>query len=489
MKFSYKPSPNYRTEQTTTGIMLDLTACLGAVTVFAAVYYGMKFGASNGLRVILMMAAAVITAFVSEAVYFKVTGSKDIKYDVTHSYGWVTAMILVLITRLDVSIYAVVIATFICIIFGKLVFGGFGQNIFNPAAFGEAIIMTSFAASKAAQVTADVFTGATPVAEYASNGWIITGAEKAAGISNLILGNYPSVIGGSCALLLLLCGAFMIYRKDIDWHLSIFYLLYILVFSLIAGFFTGNALQFALVNLLSGGVIFGAVFMMTDPVTTPITIPGRMIFAAACAALTLIIRWKANLPDGVLFSILLMNMLTPAIDKMVNGNQIKDAVKIRNKVLISTAICALITIGVGALLKPAEASAEEAAPAAETAAEPAEKPAAEGGLGAMDFSANEASCTEQGDGVYACKALGYAGQSGGDANEALITVKDGKVVSVEMTTVSDTAGISDSAVSESALAAYAGADLSSDIETGATASFTEGSIKAMVQAALKAAGE
>lgn len=482
MKFSFKPSPNYRTEQTTSGIMLDLTACLAAVTIFAAVYYGVAFGAAYGIRVILMTAAAVITAFVSEAVYFKITGSKDIKYDITHSYGWVTAMILVLITRLDVSIYAVVIATVICIIFGKLVFGGFGQNIFNPAAFGEAIIMTSFAASKAAQVTADVFTGATPVAEYASNGWVITGAEKSAGIANLILGSYPSVIGGSCALLLLLCGAFMLYRRDIDWHLSVFYLVYILVFSLIAGLFIGNPLQFAIVNLLSGGVIFGAVFMMTDPVTTPITIPGRMIFAAACAALTLIIRWKANLPDGVLFSILLMNMLTPAIDKMVNGNQIKDAVKIRNKVLISTAFCALIAIGTGALLKPAEASAEEAAPAAE--------PAAEGGLQDMDFSANEAECTEQGDGVYACKALGYAGQSGeGEANEALITIKDGKVVSVEMTAVNDTPGISDSAVSESALAAYAGADLSSDIETGATASFTEGSIKAMVQAALKAAAE
>lgn len=109
-------------------------------------------------------------------------------------------------------------------------------------------------------------------------------------------------------------------------------------------------------------------------------------------------------------------------------------------------------------------------------------------LGEMDYSANAAECTEQGDGVYACKALGYAGQSGeGDANEALITIKDGKVVSVEVTAVNDTPGISDSAVTDSALAAYAGADLDSIIETGATASFTDGSIKAMVQAALNAA--
>ena len=77
-------------------------------------------------------------------------------------------------------------------------------------------------------------------------------------------------------------------------------------------------------NVLGGGVLFGAVFMITDPVTTPLTIPGRIIFAVATAALTLILRWKANLPDGVLFSILLMNMLTPAIDRFINGNQIKE---------------------------------------------------------------------------------------------------------------------------------------------------------------------
>ncbi|MCR5794975.1 MAG: FMN-binding protein [Solobacterium sp.] len=109
-------------------------------------------------------------------------------------------------------------------------------------------------------------------------------------------------------------------------------------------------------------------------------------------------------------------------------------------------------------------------------------------LGEMDYTANEAACTEQGDGVYACSAKGYVAQNeGGDANEALITIRDGKVVSVEMTAVKDTPGMSDSAVTEAALAAYAGADLDSVIETGATSSFTDGSIKAMVQAALKAA--
>jgi electron transport complex protein RnfD len=486
MKFKYKPSPSYRNWQSTDGIMLDLTACLCAVLLFAAVYYGIAFGLACGLRVILMALVAVVSAVASEAIYFKVTGAKDIKQAVLHSYGWVTALIIVLISRLDVSLYAIIIATAVSIIFGKLVFGGFGQNIFNPAAFGEAIIMNYFAASKAAKVTADVFTGATPVARLAANGWIMNDStlsstiSAAGGYGALLLGSYPSVIGGSCGLLLLLCGAFMIWRKDIDWHLSCAYLLSIFVVSLVVGLIKGAGIQFAIVNLLTGGVLFGAVFMMTDPVTTPLTIPGRMIFAFGCACLTLLIRWKANLPDGVLFSILLMNMLTPAIDKWVNGNQIRDAVKIRNKVIACGVIFTLLPIIVGALT-PVEASTSSAADSA---------PAATSFVAKGDYSANKASCTSQGNGVYACKADGYLAQSGeGDANEAIITIKDGKVVSVEMTAVNDSPGISDSAVSADALAAYVGVSDPEDAVTGATAAFTEGSIKAMVAAALEAASK
>ena len=489
MKFTFKPSPNYRTEQTTSGIMSDLTGCLCAITLFAAVYYGIAFGAAYGFRVILMAAAAVITAVVSEAVYFKITGSKDIKTDILHSYGWVTALILVLITRLDVSYYAVIVATAVCIIFGKLVFGGFGQNIFNPAAMGEAIIMNYFAASKAAQVSADVFTGATPVTELSSYGWIMDTSvlgnfvKSVGGYGNLILGGYPSVIGGSCALLILLCGAFMLWRKDIDWHLSVFYLLFVFCLSLIVGLIHGAGFSYAIVNLLTGGVLFCAVFMMTDPVTTPVTIPGRMIFAAGAAALTLMIRWKANLPDGALFSLLLMNMVTPAIDKTINGNQIKERVQIRNKVIIISALCLLAALATGLTLSPKEAVQAEA-PAETVAQAPA------GSLGETDFSANNAVCEDKGNGVYACKADGYAAQNeGGSPNEAEITIADGKIVSVTVTAFNDTTGIGDSGVSETALAAYAGADLNTDVTTGATASFTDASVKAMAAEALKMAGK
>ncbi len=360
MKYTFKPSPVYRNSQSTTGIMRDLAIALIVVLLASAIYYGINYGMDIALRIILMAVFAVLAALISEALYFKITKVEDIKTATLHSYGWITALILVLITKVDVSYYAVIVSTIIAVIVGKLFFGGFGQNIFNPAALGEAIIMNSFVTSANSDVTAKVFdaiSGATPMTSASGYGWLIPSANFAdfisqyGGLGNMLLGNYPSVIGGSCAIVIILCGAFLIWRKDIDWHVSITYLVSIFVISLIVGLMKGAGFSYALFNVLGGGVLFGAFFMITDPVTTPLTIPGRIIFAVATATLTLILRWKANLPDGVLFSILLMNMLTPAIDKLINGNQIKEADKIRNKVLIVSIIVILVAILVGSTIQ------------------------------------------------------------------------------------------------------------------------------------------
>lgn len=489
MKFSYKPSPNYRNTQTTTGIMLDLSMCLVAIVIFSAIYYGVAYGPALGLRVILMTMVSLVASFGTEALYFKMRGY-DVKKEVMHSYGWVTGLILTLITRLDVSYYALFIATVVAIIIGKLVFGGFGQNIFNPAAFGEALIMNSFSASKAASVTADVFSGATPMAAVNSQGWMLSGSalgnliDGFGGFGGLLLGSYPSVIGGSCALLILLCGAFLLWRKDIDWHLSVTYLITVFCLSLVVGLIKGAGFNYAVFNVISGGVLFGTVFMMTDPVTTPITIPGRMVFAVGCAALTLILRWKSNLPDGVLFSILLMNMVTPAIDKLVDGNQIKNQVQIRRKVIITSAVVLLAAFGVGMTLDPVEASAKPA-PSADTQTDTSE-PA---GMALEDFSANNAACrvwsnTDTAALVYHCQAKGYEG-----TNEATITLNkdEGTITSIEVTAFKDTAGVGDKATAAEELARYEGATINSSIDATSGATFTSSSLRAMAAKALNMA--
>ncbi len=356
MKFTFKPSPNYRNEQSTTDIMRVLTVALMCVLVFSAGWYGMRFSADYAIRIILMAVCAVVAALLTEAIYFKVIGSKNILKDISRSYGWVTGIIIVLITKIDVSYYAIFVATVIAIVFGKLVFGGFGQNIFNPAAFGEALIMNSFGSSVDAKVTSDVLSGATPLTSLASQGWgsgqsVVSGViSEVGGMGSMLLGNYATVIGGSCALLLVILCAWLIYMKVIDARLSVTYFVTVFVISLIVGLVHGSGIEFAIFNLLVGGVLFCGVFMITDPVTTPVSIPGKYLFAICAGCLTLLIRWKASLPDGALFSILLMNMLTPAIDKFCDGSQIKDAKKLQRNVMIVSAIAVLITVIVGATL-------------------------------------------------------------------------------------------------------------------------------------------
>ena len=354
MKFTFKPSPNYRHPQSTTKIMGYLSVALGAVLLSSIIWYGVSYGLA--LRVVALTLTAVVTALLTEIAYFAFTGSKDIRHDVTHSYGWITAIILVLITKIDVSYYAIVIATIVASLFGKLVFGGFGQNIFNPAALGEAIIMNSFSASGAEDITAKVLSGATPMATMGSAGWNCSASvlenvmTSYGGLFGMLMGDYASVIGGSCALVIIAAFFYLVYNDVIDWHLTVPYVLTVFAVSLITGFANGSGISFALFNVLGGGVLFVSVFMLTDPVTSPVTIPGKYIFAVCAAALTLILRWKAAIPDGALFAVLLMNMLTPAIDQACSGSQIKDAKKIQTTTVVISLVAIVIAVAVGVTL-------------------------------------------------------------------------------------------------------------------------------------------
>ena len=488
MKLTFKPSPNYRSPQSTNGIMYDLTLCLLVVTAFAVGYYGSNYGASYALRVIILMVSSVITACLVDAVWAKIQ-KQDIKTGILSSYSWITAMILTLMSQIDVSPYALCVATVIALVFGKLVFGGFGQNIFNPAAFGAAVIMSSFAATK----SADFVTAATPTTTAAAYGWIMNTETFSSyitqygGLGRMFLGWYPSSIGSTSALVIAMCCAFLIWRRDIDWRLPVVYIACVFLFTTVIGLIKGAGLWYGIFNVLAGGVMLGGVFMITDPVTNPLTIPGRIVFAVGCAALTVIIRLKANYPDGVLFSILLMNMMTPAIDKMFEGNQIKNASSYKKKTAITSALLALMAILVGCTIqgKTPEPASTPSAPA--------------GALSGEDFSDNKTECTEvSNDGstaVYACSADGFGLINGMGAdysrNEVTVTVdvKKGTVTDMKLDHFGDTAGIGDLATADDALAAYKGLSLkdSADVTTGAT--FTSRSVASMVKAALEAAAK
>ncbi|MBR4455044.1 MAG: RnfABCDGE type electron transport complex subunit D [Solobacterium sp.] len=515
MKLTFNPSPNYRNEKTTTGIMTDLALCLLAVLFYAVIYYCAAFGPQYGLRVVLLACDAVIAALATDALFFKFTKKADLKKEMLSSYSCITALILVLISRIDTSYYAMAAATVIAVFFGKLVFGGFGQNIFNPAAFGEAIIMGNFAAT----YNTDFTTGATPTQVASAAGWMIPNAQfasfaaKFGGLGKMFLGQYASTIGSTCALLIIICGIFLIWQSDIDWQTPVFYVGTVFIEALIIGLMHGAGLGYAVFSVLAGGVLFGGVFMATDPVTTPVSIPGRILWAVGCASLTLIIRDKANFSDGVLFAILLMNMLTPAIDKLFDGNQIKDAKKFERNVLVGSVCCVALTLLVGTTVKPkaetaSASAAPSSAPAAPAAAASATEKPAESAASAdvkygdalamsYNFNANKPECTmdseENGVIRYSCTAKGFGLVTNAEGdykrNSVMVVVDTNtkKVTSVSLVEFGDTAGVGDTAVSEAALKQFEGVGLDSEVNLVSGATFTTRSIASMVQAALKAA--
>lgn len=333
MKFNFHVSPNIKGSQSTQDIMKELTIGLSVIYVISCVYYGTVWGMDYLMHSLVLMASSLITVCVCESVFAKIY-KKDIKKYLSTSFGWVTAIILTLMVPVTMTTYALVIATAFCIVFGKLLFGGFGQNIFNPAAVGRAAIFASFAS-----VSAKLTTGATPTTTIASTfNWLPQSSEALesalssyGGFKGLFLGLYPGALGETFTLLILVIGVVLAIRKVIDWRVPVVYLGAIFVMTCVIALLSGiesyhgvpGFIWYPFLHLVTGGCVFGGVFMLTDPVTSPTSAAGRTWFALGAAILTVLIRTKANLPEGCLYSILIMNMLSPMIESALDGKQLE----------------------------------------------------------------------------------------------------------------------------------------------------------------------
>lgn len=351
MKFNFHVSPNIRGKITTASIMRDLTIGLLVVFICGLVYYGTTFGINYSLQMVYMLLASLATTFICEAVFAHFT-KQDIKKFILTSFGWVTSIILVMMCKIDTPIYAVIVATFFAVAVIRLMFGGFGQNIFNPAAVGRAVIFAAFSGA-----ATDLVTSATPTATIASSYHWLPGTQVAldgfleefGGWSGLFIGNYPGAIGETFTLAILLVCVFLIVRHVIDWRIPVVYLGTIFIITaaiaLLSGLESYNGipafLWYPAIHLLTGGVVFGAVFMLTDPVTSPTCASARVFFAACAAVLTVLMRLKANLPEGCLYSILIMNTFTPMIEASLDGKQLE-----QHKKAVIMLCCALI-LGLG----------------------------------------------------------------------------------------------------------------------------------------------
>ena len=220
MKFNYSPAPNYRSTNSTKRIMFELLLGLIVIYLYSLFYYATNYGSEYVVQAVLIMAASLGGCMLTEIVWALVI-KKDVVSYLKGSFPWITGVILALMVSVNTHWYAVAVAAVLCTIFGKLAFGGFGQNIFNPAAVGRAIILTAFSS----MVAADITTGATPTTLMANTySWCVTDAgmvnellNSVGGLGGLLFGSHPGALGETCGILIIVVGIILAVRKVIDW--------------------------------------------------------------------------------------------------------------------------------------------------------------------------------------------------------------------------------------------------------------------------------
>jgi electron transport complex protein RnfD len=197
------------------------------------------------------------------------------------------------------------VGTLFAIVCVKCLFGGLGRNFANPAITGRVFMLVAFSAvaGGANPTIVELVTTATPLEQLAKG--------ETLELMDLFLGLHGGAIGETCILALIVGFVYLLVRKVITWHTPVVFIATVFVLYLA---FTGDVMM-AVSQILAGGLFIGAIFMATDYVTTPITTRGRVVFALGCGVITFIIRYFCAYPEGVSFSILIMNILTPFIEK------------------------------------------------------------------------------------------------------------------------------------------------------------------------------
>ena len=267
-----------------------------------------------GLRALLVMLISVATAWVADLVGCRLNGRS---IDLSDASPLVTGLLLSYMLPPTSPWYVPAVGALYAVLIGKQLFGGLGYNLFNPVLVGRVLVQWSYPDwlnLTQYPLPLDAVTTATPLNT--------TSAAHQARLADLLLGTHGGCIGETSGLLIVLCGAYLIYQRAIDWRapalclLSVFALVILLPapekFAGHAPYLVHNPLY----HVLSGGMMLAAFFVVTDPVTTPLTDAGRSIFAVGVGVITVLIRYYGTYPEGVAYAILIMNGLTPLINRL-----------------------------------------------------------------------------------------------------------------------------------------------------------------------------
>lgn len=298
-KLIVSTSPHIKSPVTTQNIMLDVLIALAPATVMAVVLFG--------LRALLIIGVCVVTAVVSELLFNIINKRKQTVLDLSAT---VTGLLLALNLPLTATVWQCIVGSIFAIIVVKCLFGGLGHNFANPAITARIFLLLSFSTTIAGGTSpqlVDVVASATPLAAIKDGA-----THQLPSLLHMLIGLRGGAIGEVCSIALIVGYIYLVVKKVIHFETPLIFVATVFLLSwLIKGDIT-----IALYQVLGGGLLLGAIFMATDYVTTPVNRVGKMVFALGCGLITVLIRFYGNYPEGVSFSILLMNILSPYIEKL-----------------------------------------------------------------------------------------------------------------------------------------------------------------------------
>lgn len=293
-KLIVSSSPHLNSTVKTRNIMIDVIIALLPALIASVVLFGP--------RTILVICATVIACVLAEFICRKVMKRSNTIGDCS---AIVTGLLLAFNLPSGIPIWMAVLGGVIAIVVVKQMFGGIGQNFVNPALAARIVLMVSFPTAMTTWLAPiDGTATATPLA-------LIAGGKTAElpSYMDMFLGNRGGCLGETCILALLIGGIYLVIKKVISPIIPLTYIAVVAVFSAVLG-------QDPLMQILSGGLFLGAIFMATDYTTSPLTNKGKFIYAIGCGILTVMIRTFGSLPEGVSFSIIIMNILVPHIERL-----------------------------------------------------------------------------------------------------------------------------------------------------------------------------
>ena len=307
-------SPHVHSDESTKKIMWQVNLALVPALVVAVAFFGL-----NALLVsIISVASCVLFQWLIEKFILKTETT------ICDGSAVVTGLLLAFnVPATREMLWLVIIAALVAIGIGKMAFGGLGKNPFNPALVGRVFMLISFPVqmttwptpgenlfSMVSVPTTDTTTGATPLGLIKENG-----VQAAGQVWDYFIGNIGGSLGEVSALAILIGAIFLLCRRIITWHIPVSFIGTAFIFSGILWLCDKTAFIDPVTTILTGGIMLGACFMATDMVTSPMTKTGQLIFGCGCGLLTIIIRNWGNYPEGVSFAILLMNSVTPLLNR------------------------------------------------------------------------------------------------------------------------------------------------------------------------------